>query len=428
MSIDLGPGFWSGMDQEFRSAASRKAADQLAAQVKALAEKISLTRFEWIDPTAIPRRQHVYGTHYTRKFISSTLSTGGTGKSRLVLCEALAMVSGKPLLNVTPVGQLRVAYWNGEDPYEELQRIVMATVLHYGLDRADFEGRLFVDSGRVMPISIAHTTREGTMVAVPIVDALKEKLRENQIDVLIVDPFVSSHHVNENDNMAVNMVAKTWANIADELSIAIELVHHTRKSNGSELTVEDGRGASALLAAARSARVLNTMSSSEAAKADVTEQRRTYFREDNGKLNFAPPPDGSRWYRIIDFELGEFEMIEHVGVVTNWKYPDLTLDVRSEDILRAQRAIAERPDGKEWRKDRRATNWVGRPIAEALGLDLANAQHEEIVKRLIKDWVKVGLLVEGTTREDSKERAVIRVGKAPLTSAAQTPPDPAKPL
>jgi hypothetical protein len=38
------------------------------------------------------------------------------------------------------------------------------------------------------------------------------------------------------------------------------LVHHSRKTYGNEMTVEDGRGASALIDAARTARALNTMS------------------------------------------------------------------------------------------------------------------------------------------------------------------------
>jgi hypothetical protein len=44
------------------------------------------------------------------------------------------MVTGRNLLNAKPKGQLRVWYWNGEDPMEELQRRFAAVALHYGLD------------------------------------------------------------------------------------------------------------------------------------------------------------------------------------------------------------------------------------------------------------------------------------------------------
>jgi 2,3-bisphosphoglycerate-independent phosphoglycerate mutase len=90
-------------------------------------------------------------------------------------------------------------------------------------------------------------------------------------------PHLSSHGVSENDNGAIDRVAKTWAKIAEETNCSIELVHHSRKTNGNEVTVEDSRGAVALLSAARSARVLNQMTKDEGERAGV-EFRRLHFR------------------------------------------------------------------------------------------------------------------------------------------------------
>ena len=50
----------------------------------------------------------------------------------------------------------------------------------------------------------------------------------------------------ENDNNAIDVVAKTWTGIADATNTAIDLAHHSRKTGGAEVTVEDGRGAVAL--------------------------------------------------------------------------------------------------------------------------------------------------------------------------------------
>lgn len=54
-----------------------------------------------------------------------------------------------------------------------------------------------------------------------------------------VDPFVSSHAVNENGNNAIDAVVKTWARIAKECNCAVDLVHHSRKAAAgqSETTV-----------------------------------------------------------------------------------------------------------------------------------------------------------------------------------------------
>ena len=61
--------------------------------------------------------------------------------------------------------------------------------------------------------------------------------------MLVIDPFVSSHQASENDNGAIDLVAKEWARLADRCNCAIELVHHTRKTNGEDATTESGRAA-----------------------------------------------------------------------------------------------------------------------------------------------------------------------------------------
>jgi RecA-family ATPase len=62
-----------------------------------------------------------------------------------------------------------------------------------------------------------------------VVEALVAELIARNVDVLVIDPFVSSHGVNENDNSAIDAVAKTWARIAKRANCAIVLVHHSRK-------------------------------------------------------------------------------------------------------------------------------------------------------------------------------------------------------
>ena len=114
------------------------------------------------------------------------------------------------------------------------------------------------------------------MVARPVIDAIKATVSENKIDVLVIDPFVSCHRVSENDNSAIDTVAREWADVADATGCAVELVHHVRKVGDVEVTVEDARGASALLSAVRSARVLNRMTQDEAEKAGV-ENGKTLF-------------------------------------------------------------------------------------------------------------------------------------------------------
>ena len=203
--------------------------------------------------------------------MSCTVAPGGVGKSSLIIAEALAMASGRKLLKVTPIRPLRVWLWNGEDPVDELERRIAAAMVYYNITSDDLGGRLSVDSGRAQPIVIADQTRDGTAIAEPVINAVKAAIRDNHIDVFSVDPFVSSHKVSENDNGRIETVAKVWVQIAEEANCAVELVHHTRKTGGLDVTVEDARGASALVFAARAARTLNAMSAAEAKKIGIKE-------------------------------------------------------------------------------------------------------------------------------------------------------------
>ena len=124
--------------------------------------------------------------------MTATIAPGGLGKSTLVTAETLAQVSGKDLLGVAPEGRLRVWLWNLEDPKVETERKIQAVALHYGLTPEDIGDRLFVDSGRDQPLVIATATRTGAMIVRPVVDALVAEIIRRKIDVIVIDPFVSS--------------------------------------------------------------------------------------------------------------------------------------------------------------------------------------------------------------------------------------------
>jgi RecA-family ATPase len=171
------------------------------------------------------------------------------------------MVTGGALLGDQPAGRLRVWQINLEDPEDELKRRIAAAALHHRISADDIGDRLFLDSRRNTGIVIA-TERHGDIeIAVPVVEAIKAEITNQSIDVMQVDPFVACHAVSENDNTKISAVMRQWVGIAEATGCAIDLVHHARKNgNGQAFTVEDARGASALIAAVRSARVLNAMS------------------------------------------------------------------------------------------------------------------------------------------------------------------------
>jgi AAA domain len=366
----------------------------------------NLTPYTWRDPASIPQRSFIGGRHLIRKFLSATISTGGVGKSTLVLADAVAMASGRKPHGANPNGQFKIWYWNGEDPKDEIERRVVAIMKHYSVSATDIGDRLCFTSGRDdgMEIIISRQTKNETTIAKPVEEALTEALIKGKFDVLMLDPFVATHRVSENDNMAIDAIAKTLGRIADRANCAIELVHHVRKTNGAEITHEEGRGASALVFAARSVRVLNPMSVEEAKKAKIeVEQKGFYFRSDIGKANLTPPSDKATWYTLksvgignggpIKFDADDFVEVDPdggdaVGVVTSWDWPEPLEGVEASDLKAAQNEIAK----GQWRPGDRTNDWVGIPIAIALKLDRNNAGDKHKIKGLIAIWTKTGAL------------------------------------
>jgi hypothetical protein len=361
---------------------------------------VRATPFVLRDPSLIPRRDWLYSAHYIRGFVSMTIAPGGVGKSSLVMAEAVAMATGRRLLHHAPRKPLRVWLWNGEDPRDELERRIAAICLHHGITQEHIGDRLFVDSGRDMEIKIATADRNGVHIAVPVIDSVIATIRENKIDLLVIDPFVSSHSVNENDNAAIDAVAKKFAYIATQAGCAIELVHHVRKgpSVGShEISADDARGASALAAAARSVRLIQRMTDEEAKKAMITEPWR-YIRAVDGKANLAPPASKSEWYRLESFELPNgftdghtYERGDSVGVVILWSYPANLTEDEDLDRLRAVQEKVKAGEGT-YREDVRAGDWVGKHIASTLGLDFTDKKDKRTLQKLVQDMIEKGWL------------------------------------
>jgi len=385
----------------------------IVANAEASFKQITATPFFLRSEKEIPPRQFLYGRHLIRGFVSLTIAPGGVGKTALLVLDAIAMASGRELVKMKVYGgPKRVWLLNLEDPQAELERRITATCKLYSINPTDLGGRLFVDSGRDQPLCLAETTKNMTTIVRPVSDQLIAEIRTKQIDAMTVDPFVSSHSVSENDNGAIDKVVKEWCRIAHEGNCAIELVHHTKKMSGQEATADSSRGASALVAAARSVRVLNQMTKKQAEEAGE-QTHRGIFSVVNDKNNLAPPAGGEDWFKLLSVQL---ENGDNVGVVTKWRWPDAMAGITDLTLRAVQDAI----DGKTMRENCQAKDWVGIAIGEVLGLDLTNAQHKARVKRLIKNWISKSALVVTVSKDTSgKDRPTIEVGK---WATPQSPP------
>ena len=367
------------------------------------------TEYDMFDGASLPRRQWLYGTHYLRGFVSVLASAGGIGKTSLQIVEALAMVTGKPLLGEVVHETCNVWIINLEDPLEEMQRRIIAAMQHYNIKPEEVKGRLFVDAGRDFSMTFAVQTRDGVIPNDALVDHLIKKIPERKIGMTFIDPFVGAHQVSENDNGAVNDVVAQIRRVADETNSGMGLVHHIRKGNGEDANVDSIRGAGSLIGAARAARVINKITEDEAVRLGVSEKEASgIFRVDDGKANLAPPTHAAVYRKMIGEQIPNGEW---VGVAIEYKMPDewagMTTEV-TNNILRQIDNGLQNQDGEEYfsKNVQAKERWVGNLIT-SYPFDKAEDHKSQAQAKIILDrWFKEGLLIEETYRSEKRRKDV----------------------
>ncbi|UVO29926.1 AAA family ATPase [Bradyrhizobium arachidis] len=399
-------------------------AETLPVRAQEKLEEVTMPFFPQAIAT-IKKREWLYEPAYIRANVSVTAGAGARGKSTLIVAEALAMVSGKPLLGVQPSAPLRVWYVNLEDDMDELRRKFNAAMAYHELTSSDIADRLYVESGVMRDIVVAaEDQRKRAVLNNALLDQIRRIIRKRRIDVVIFDPFVSLHRVNENDNGAIDMVVKALAGIAQETNCAIMVVHHTRKPKGDAASADDTRGASALVNAARYVRVLEPMTAEEAKSFSIHEsKRRLHFRTIDGKANLIPPAEKSDWYRLESFNLGNGRGFEDqgddVGVATRYVPPVTPEQDRLANLTLAD-CTAAFANGA-WRLDVRASPWVGDQLARHLGIS-ATAKKADVSKAIAKA-IDRGWLEVFTALVDRKPKEWVKLANgAPVATTGAAEP------
>jgi hypothetical protein len=374
------------------------------------------TVFHWEDPSTIPLRDWIYGRTLLRGIVSMTIASGAVGKTSLKIVEALALATGRPLLGQDVPKRSRVWLFNLEDDLIELRRRVTAAMIHYKIKPEDIGDRLLIDGEKSLVIT--KTDQQGTKINAPVVDALVEAIQALEIDVLIVDPFVSSHDASENDNGAMDKVMKQgWIPVARQGGCSVNLCHHTTKVDAGTATAMSGRGGGAVVNAGRSAQVLNPMSLDEA-KAAGLESPAGYFSASNDKENLTPQTRLRDWYKMESVSLGNggtgnlsVLRSDSIGVVTRWDWPtnaSFTEDVTAEQL----QAIKNRLIIGEHRKDAQSKDWAGYVVGDVLGLgsskDTMKSHDRRRITRMLDMWIEGGELEVYTATVDRHKRQFLR--------------------
>jgi hypothetical protein len=369
------------------------------------------------EPADIPPREWLYGTRLIRRFVSVLAAPGGVGKSALALGQALAVATGRPILGERVHHSMPVWVMNLEDPPDEQDRRLAALMRLHAIPREAACGRMFLHSGRTRRLVMAETDGPRDIVH-PDADAVAAACRTRGIGLVVVDPFVKSHRLDENSNAEMDAAATVWAEIAESTGAAILLVHHVRK--GATTDIDAARGAKSLTDAARSAALLTPMSPEDADHLSVpAAERWRYVRLDDAKANLAPRAETARWFRLETVGLGNATQAypdgDAVAAIAPWRPPSPLAGMSAADCNHALDLIAKGPgEGVAYsahrsgpRRDGR-DRWAGRVLMLHFGLEEAEAA------RVITAWLKSGLLTEDRYHDGQqrKTRLGVRVNDA----------------
>lgn len=272
-----------------------------------------------INAAMIPLRRWLIGSFAVRGNLTVLVAPPGAGKSTLGIALAVACAIGRDDLVGEQVHEpTRAWVWNNEDDQDELRRRLAAVLQHWSVDVTDVRGRLGLNSGAERPLLVARLNRDGTVLRLPDIDVMTERVRANGIGLLVVDPFVETHEVDENDNAQIKAVAAMWRDVARRAECAVVLVHHTGKPPAASADAWAGslaasRGASSLAGVARIMRTLFAMSERDAERLGIDpEQRHVWVRLDDAKANLSLASPRAKWFRRVSVTIANGD---EVGVL-----------------------------------------------------------------------------------------------------------------
>jgi RecA-family ATPase len=342
-----------------------------------------------------PPRGWLLGIIFARKFMSSLLADGGVGKTALRYAQLISCATGRALTGDHVFQRARVLIISLEDDADELRRRILALLLHYKIDRSEVDGWLFLSAPGANGGKLMMMNRRGQLVRGTLADQIEVVIKQRNIDIVSIDPFVKSHSVDENSNSAIDDVVQVLTDLAAKCNIAVDAPHHTSKGLADPGNASRGRGASAMKDGGRLVYTLAPMSPEEAKAFGVKEeQRRLLIRMDSGKVNITPPLASAKWFRLVGVKLGNATLMyphgDEVQTVEPWTAP-ATWEGLSNDLLNRIRVDLDAglPDGNRYTDAAKAGVREAWRVVARHAPDKTEAQAREI----IKVWLKNGVLV-----------------------------------
>jgi hypothetical protein len=285
----------------------------------------------WNEADIQPRPWIAKG-YLLRGSVSLLAGAGSAGKSSLNKAWSVALAIGTPFGRFNPIKPCTVLSYNVEDDIDEERMRLSAILRWFGATPEDIEDKIHIVGPNDIGTLVVRDPDTGQLKTTAAMDELDAMIRELKPDVVLLDPLVELHTVEENDNTGLRSVIAQFRSLAKRHNIALGLAHHTRKGATIPGDPDAIRGAGSIVGAVRVAFTVCTMSGEEADKLGIADTaRKHYFRVDGAKANYAALDD-AEWFEKVPYRLDNGE---DVVAAVPWKPPS---DVVNSTVLETIKA------------------------------------------------------------------------------------------
>ncbi len=210
-------------------------------KVAAAADAANRTDFLRGPKTARPEHDELLGVPYVAPMIvagylpqdaGGDVAPGGTGKSTLLIDEAVHIILGRPLYGRPIVRAGAALFITAEDRREMVLGRLNEICRALELTKKDYEkvrNNFFVEDVSACPAKLVATDRYGAQ-ATAFVDEIVEKYKDAKLAVAILDPtsLLGPGELSGNDGMAELM--RTARMLSQQLGAAVRSVHHVAQA------------------------------------------------------------------------------------------------------------------------------------------------------------------------------------------------------
>jgi hypothetical protein len=239
-----------------------------------------------------------------RGAVSMVFGPPNQGKSLLLTAWTVALALGASWGGLKQDQPRRVLTLFAEEDDQAQSRRLGAAALALHATAGDLDGQVYRLVCKGVGTLLAAEWGSRNLTETQGWAELVHAVRTVRPDVLVLDPLIELHNVEENDNTQTKAVIARFRSLAQTFNLAVVLSHHTRKGEVTPGSLDMARGASAIGGAVRIAFSLVEMSEKEAETFGIPhERRRRYVRLDEARNAYAPPAEGAEWFEKVSYRL-----------------------------------------------------------------------------------------------------------------------------